>query len=212
MPCEDEGDDEPGVHLEVGEDAQDGEDFGASVVAVIEDDHGSHAVLLDEGEAAVLDAAHEGAVVACGLGAEGGSDLAAEVSFGEVRDLEVVGAVSGLWERVDEGAQHDCFSDPRRCDDGAAEAMLDDGAHVVGELVVLGVVPAVGDGDLASEGQVVQPEVDAEVDAGGGWVWVLSCDHVTPPRGGWGIPRRVRPCWAGPSRRRAGRRSEPARG
>ena len=79
---EDEGEHEARVHVEIGEDAQDGQHFGAHVVRLVDEEDGAEPVVAVDGFKTLLQAPDQH-----GIGARGGEaghrDLAADVPLGE---------------------------------------------------------------------------------------------------------------------------------
>src|SRR3954464_5199128 len=86
------------VHVEVGEDAEHGEDVGAQLVTLVEQEHGSSTLVVRSALETLLQATDEHWIGAGGLSAAGDGDLAAHVALGQAGDLDVVDVVARLGE------------------------------------------------------------------------------------------------------------------
>jgi len=90
LPGQDDAENKPAVHVEVGEDAQHGQRFQAQVVSLIYNQHWLQTISVTAVAKALLDAADQCRVSPGGGHPDGCSDLAAHVAFGEPGDFDVV--------------------------------------------------------------------------------------------------------------------------
>lgn len=125
---QDDGEDESGVEVEVGEDAEGGEDLGSHVLGLVEEQDGSQPLVVELVGEALLELAQEAGIGAGGRQAAGGGDLAAHVSLGEVGDLDVVDSETGLGEAFFEGSEEQGLAAAGGGDQGGGHAVLDDAA------------------------------------------------------------------------------------
>jgi hypothetical protein len=132
VSSQDDGQDEPGVEIEVGEDPEDGEDLRPHVLRFVEEQDGAQSLVVELGGEAFLEPAQETGIGTDRRQATGEGDLSAHVALGEVGDLDVVDPVSGLGEALFESPQEEGLAAPGGCDQSRRHAVLD-GAPQVGK-------------------------------------------------------------------------------
>ncbi len=132
-------------------------------MGLVEEEDGAQAGAVGGLDEVLLELAHERGIGAGGREAGGAGDLAAHVALGEAGHLDVVGAVAGLGEMREDGAQEGGLAGAGRRDEGAGHARLEGAQDGLERLLEAGEREAVLDGDLAREGGGVEAEAAAEV-------------------------------------------------
>jgi hypothetical protein len=174
---EDEAQDEPGIHVEVGEHPQLGEDIGTEVLGLVQDEDRSKAVVVGKRAEAVLELSVEDGKGTGDIEPCGGGHLAAEVALGERSEFDVVNAVTGLGKKGTKRAEKQSFSGARGSHEDGAHAVLDGVVEGLKSFVEDLGMPTVLDGDFAGEGSLVKTEVGTKVQRG-----ISSLHRRTPWR------------------------------
>jgi hypothetical protein len=180
LAAEDEAEDEAAVHLEVGEEADEGEGVAAEVLRLVEEDDRAAAFAVDSVLEALLEGAHEEGVGAGWSRAAGRGYFAAEVSFGEVGDFDVADIVTGLGESGGEAAQEGRLAGAGRGDEGATVASLDAALEALEGVGEEGEVEVLLGADFSGEGGGVEAEGAAEVSHGLPFVGGLQVGRKPP--------------------------------
>jgi len=127
LPGDDEGEHEAAVHVEVGEDAEHAQDVWVQLVTLVEEEHGSSALVVRSALEALLQATDEHRVGAGGLSAAGDGDLAAHVALGQAGDLDVVDVVARLRQGAAQATEQRGLAGAGRGDERGGHARLDGG-------------------------------------------------------------------------------------
>ena len=120
----DEAEHESRVHVEVGEEAEQGEHVGPQILSLVNDENGSEAVIVGESAKAILELSHDHVIGAPDVETGGGGHLRAEVAFGERGELDEVDAISGLGKRGAEATQEHGLAGAGRCHEDSAHSLL----------------------------------------------------------------------------------------
>jgi hypothetical protein len=149
------------IHLEIGQDAQDAKDLRPDAVAIVQKDHGPHAVRVQVIDKALLQAAHQDRISSRRLQSHGGSDLAAQITFGQLGYLHIMDPVTGLGQTRHQGAQQHRLAGARRGDEGSRHPLVQGGEEALEGLFVDRVHKAVLDPDLTGKGKAMKAEAAA---------------------------------------------------
>jgi len=152
------------VHVEVGEEPEDGEDLGGHILCLVDEQYVAEPVaegVLD----GVLQASDQGRVLSCGGKSEGHGELPTQVSAPEACDLDVGHLIAGLGERVAQRAKENRLPGAGGTGDGAGVPLLYC-LHDSGKAgIELGEREAFFDGELPGEGNGIETEVGSEIDS-----------------------------------------------
>jgi hypothetical protein len=155
---EDDAQDEPRVHVEVGEDTDHVEGLGPEIVRLVQEQDRPEAVGPEAAVEVLLQGAHQGRVAPGRAHAAGGGDLAAHVALAEARHLHVAHAVASLGQPAPQPAQQRGLARPGRGDERGGHAPLDRAPNAVERLVEVGQRQVLALGEFAGERCLVEAE------------------------------------------------------